>query len=211
MTMVRVSEKPRAIHQARGAPSRSARIAASRIHQMLELRSLVVAGAGASIHKLPHHSPAALGTIAPGLGKLIGERLRAGLTLRLSGDLGSGKTCFVQGLARGLEVPEQYDITSPSYTLINEYPGRLPLCHADLYRLEGRMDAETVGLWDLFDSDAVVAVEWAERLDEADWPESSLGVAISIVNDRTRCIRLIGYGLESDNLIREAVENWSGY
>ena len=141
------------------------------------------------------------------LGRRLGQQIRSGLTIRLNGDLGSGKTCFVQGLARGLEVPEGYDITSPTYSLIHEYPGRIPLYHVDLYRLTGSMDAESVGLWELFDGEGVVAVEWEERLDENDWPETGLRIEMRIVNDETRLIRLIGYGLESDNLIKETVEN----
>ncbi len=143
------------------------------------------------------------------LGRRLGQHIQGGLTIRLNGDLGSGKTCLVQGLARGLAVPEGYDITSPTYALIHEYPGRLPLYHVDLYRLRGSMDAESVGLWELFDTESVVAVEWEERLDESDWPETGLRVELRIEEDNTRRIRLIGYGLESDNLIRETVENWN--
>lgn len=143
------------------------------------------------------------------LGRRLGQQIRSGLTIRLHGDLGSGKTCFVQGLARGLEVPEGYDITSPSYALIHEYPGRIPLYHVDLYRLTGSTDAEAVGLWELFDGEGVVAVEWEDRLDENDWPETGLRIEMRILNDETRRIRLIGYGLESDNLIRKTVENWN--
>ena len=143
------------------------------------------------------------------LGSRLGRRIQGGLTIRLNGDLGSGKTCFVQGLARGLEVPENYDITSPTYALIHEYPGRIPLYHVDLYRLKGSMDADSVGLWELFDMEAVVAVEWEERLDESDWPETGIKIELRIADDAKRHIRLFGYGLEADNLIRETVENWN--
>ena len=70
------------------------------------------------------------------LGQQIGRLINEPTTIALIGDLGSGKTAFVQGLARGLEVPSTYYITSPTFTLVNEYPGRLPLYHIDLYRLE---------------------------------------------------------------------------
>lgn len=143
------------------------------------------------------------------LGRRLGERLQNGLTIRLNGELGSGKTCFVQGLAHGLEVPEGYDITSPTYALIHEYPGRIPLYHVDLYRLSGSLDAVSIGLWELFDGDGVVAVEWEERLDEIDWPETGLKIELRIETDDVRRIRLIGYGLESDILIEEIVENWN--
>ena len=98
------------------------------------------------------------------IGRIIGEMAEAGTCILLKGDLGSGKTALVQGLARGLEVPEKYYVTSPSYTLVNEYPGRLPLFHLDLYRLSD-MDFEDIGLYDILDThSAVVAIEWAERL-----------------------------------------------
>lgn len=143
------------------------------------------------------------------LGRQLGRRIQSGLTIRLNGDLGSGKTCFVQGLARGLEVPEGYDITSPTYALIHEYTGRIPLYHVDLYRLRGSMDAESIGLWELFDAQGVVAVEWEERLDKSDWPETGLRIELHIEADDKRRIQIIGYGLDSDNLIRETVENWN--
>jgi tRNA threonylcarbamoyladenosine biosynthesis protein TsaE len=98
------------------------------------------------------------------LGKKIGECIKAGTVLALIGDLGSGKTSFVQGLARGLEVPDGYYITSPSYTLINEYPGRHPLFHVDLYRLEDPVDFEDIGLYEILDDNYVVAIEWADRI-----------------------------------------------
>ena len=91
------------------------------------------------------------------LGKIIGSAVSAGTVLALTGDLGSGKTSFVQGLAEGLEVPDDYYITSPSYTLINEYPGRFFLYHVDLYRITDSIDIEDIGLYEIFDDDAVVA------------------------------------------------------
>lgn len=142
------------------------------------------------------------------LGHAIGSALKTGLAIRLRGDLGSGKTCLVQGLARGLDVPGGYDITSPTYTLINEYPGRLPLFHVDLYRLNDSVDAEMIGLWEIFSHQAVVAVEWSERLKDDDWPEEYLTLIFTTLDDQCRLIRLIGCGLETDNLIKEAVDIW---
>jgi tRNA threonylcarbamoyladenosine biosynthesis protein TsaE len=142
------------------------------------------------------------------LGRQIGERLQNGLVIRLSGDLGSGKTCFVQGLAQGLAVPPGYGISSPTYTLIHEYPGRLPLAHVDLYRLSDEMDAEAIGLLDLITPATVVAVEWADRLPDAFWPAESLKIAFQFLPDETRCIQLFGYGLQIGNLIKEIRALW---
>lgn len=92
--------------------------------------------------------------------ELAGE-LGAGTVIALHGDLGAGKTCFVQGLAAALGIDEP--ITSPTYTLIGEYEGRLPLHHIDLYRLSGPVDALGLGLEEYFDANGITAIEWAER------------------------------------------------
>ena len=118
------------------------------------------------------------------IGQIIGEMAEAGTCILLKGDLGSGKTALVQGLARGLEVPEKYYVTSPSYTLVNEYPGRLPLFHLDLYRLSD-MDFEDIGLYDILDThSAVVAIEWAERLSLDSLEGLTLQMEISGENTR---------------------------
>jgi tRNA threonylcarbamoyladenosine biosynthesis protein TsaE len=86
--------------------------------------------------------------------------------ITLTGELGSGKTCFVQGLAEGLETPPEYYITSPSYTLVNEYPGRCTFYHIDLYRLDSVEDAAEIGLDDALYGEGVAAIEWPDRLPE---------------------------------------------
>jgi tRNA threonylcarbamoyladenosine biosynthesis protein TsaE len=142
------------------------------------------------------------------LGRLIGRVLRSGLLIKLIGDLGSGKTCFVQGLAMGLEVPDEFDITSPTYTLIHEYPGRIPFLHIDLYRIHDEMDAEAIGLWDMLDPASVVAVEWADRLPDALWPSDALTVRIDVQDNDNREISLFGSGLKTPNLIKEIGAAW---
>ena len=137
------------------------------------------------------------------LGACVGQLLQTGLVVRLNGDLGAGKTCFVQGLAKGLQVPADYDITSPTYTLVNEYPGRLPFFHVDLYRLNTFLDMESIGLWDILDRHVAVAVEWADRLPADDWPKESVVVTLRIIDDQTRNITLNGCGRASNNLIGE--------
>ena len=136
-----------------------------------------------------------------GLGRAIGRRLNRRLTLLLYGDLGSGKTAFTQGLARGLDVPESWPVTSPTYTLINEYTGRLPLYHVDLYRLPEPVDPDEIGLHELFDEPGIVAVEWAQRLHPSDRPPCRLDLFFEFVHDRGRSIRLIAYGLDPTDLL----------
>lgn len=135
------------------------------------------------------------------LGKTIGEQIDVSVILALNGDLGSGKTTFVQGLARGLDVSEAYYITSPTFTLINEYPGRLPLFHVDLYRLDNVSDIEDIGLSDIIEGQGVVAIEWAHKL-TADALNEHLAIEFKIMDDECRDICLIAYGHAASNLIK---------
>lgn len=136
------------------------------------------------------------------LGEAVGRMATGCLIIALMGELGSGKTVFVQGLARGLAVPRGFMITSPSYTLVNEYPGRIPLFHADLYRLSSAMDIESTGLFDILDSDGVVAVEWAERIRQGDLSED-LVIRFDIREDDIRLITLTGCGQTGMDLVRD--------
>lgn len=96
----------------------------------------------------------------------LAETLEPGTVLALAGDLGAGKTTFVQGLAEGLRVHDVSQVLSPTYTLVNEYPGDGPtLVHIDFYRLEGATAGAALGIEEQIDRrDAVVAVEWAELI-----------------------------------------------
>ena len=95
-------------------------------------------------------------------GQDIAATLRAGDVLALCGDLGAGKTHFVKGLATGLGISAE--VTSPTFTLIHEYPGgRLPLFHFDFYRLESEDDLLRIGFDDYLDAGGVLAIEWAEK------------------------------------------------
>ncbi|QTA82483.1 tRNA threonylcarbamoyl adenosine modification protein [Desulfonema limicola] len=135
-------------------------------------------------------------------GLRIGRILNCGIIIAMTGDLGAGKTAFVQGLARGLDVPEKYYITSPTYTLINEYPGRYPFFHIDLYRLESEVDFEDIGLFDIFQTQAVAAVEWADRLHK-DVLTDYLSIHIEVLTDLSRNIRISAYGSHKTSLIYE--------
>lgn len=125
------------------------------------------------------HSQSAAETFA--LGKQIGALLGGGEVLLLDGSLGAGKTVFVKGLASGLELnPEE--VTSPSFTLVNPYTGRLPLFHIDLYRLDEGTAAAAVDLEELLSNErAVIVIEWGERL--GDYPLSAIVWHIRISGD----------------------------
>ncbi|MBU4208919.1 MAG: tRNA (adenosine(37)-N6)-threonylcarbamoyltransferase complex ATPase subunit type 1 TsaE [Proteobacteria bacterium] len=136
------------------------------------------------------------------LGEKTGKNLDLGTVLALTGDLGSGKTIFVQGLAKGLDIPDDYYITSPTYTLINEYPGRYHLFHVDLYRIGNYTDLDDIGLYEILSGDGVVAIEWADKLPKNLLAEY-LAVHIDILNDKSRKISIAAYGLIGENLIKK--------
>ena len=94
-------------------------------------------------------------------GERLAESLAAGDVVLLYGDLGAGKTAFVRGLARGIGA-DPADVSSPTFTIVQEYAGRLPLYHVDLYRLEEK-EVDDLGLEELVLGDGIVAIEWAER------------------------------------------------
>jgi tRNA threonylcarbamoyladenosine biosynthesis protein TsaE len=113
-------------------------------------------------------------------GHQLGSRLQGGEILLLSGPLGAGKTMLVKGICAALGIAED-DVTSPSFTLVNPYAGRLQLYHIDLYRLdEGASAAHAVDLDELLSDDrAVIVIEWAERMGNYHLPPNVWRIAIS--------------------------------
>ena len=104
------------------------------------------------------------------IGRRLGGTLEPGTVLAYRGDLGMGKTAFTRGLARGLGVPAR--VTSPTFTIVNEYEGRIPLFHFDLYRLEDADALFDIGWEDYLSRGGVCAVEWSERAPEALPPDT---------------------------------------
>ncbi len=127
------------------------------------------------------------------LGQRLGAQLSGGEILLLDGPLGAGKTVFVKGLAAALGVDPE-EVTSPSFTLVNPYAGRLPLFHLDLYRLdEGAAAAHAVDLEELLsDERAVVVIEWAERLGHYPLPANVWRIAITGDGEEPRKISVNG-------------------
>ncbi len=123
-------------------------------------------------------SPEAAETFS--LGERIGKQLVGGEILLLSGALGAGKTIFVKGIAAGLGIDKE-DVTSPSFTLVNPHKGRVTLYHIDLYRLDpGASAAHAVDLDELLTNEnAVIVIEWAERLGDYRLPDSVWRIGIS--------------------------------
>jgi len=121
----------------------------------------------------------------------MAERLRAGDILGLSGELGSGKTCFTGGLARGLGVSETYRITSPTFTLINEYPARVKLYHFDIYRINDYAELEDLGCEEYFNGEGIVVIEWAEKIAEK-LPEDAFLITFEYIDENQRKIVIDG-------------------
>jgi tRNA threonylcarbamoyladenosine biosynthesis protein TsaE len=134
----------------------------------------------------------------------IGLLLAPGDVVALNGELGSGKTEFVHGLAQGLKVPPQV-VASPSFTLVHEYPGRIPLVHLDLYRLEDLPPEMLPDLEEYLAGDQVVAVEWARRLAPL-LPGDYLEVDLEIVGENDRRLTFTGHGPRSWELVRRLAE-----
>lgn len=123
------------------------------------------------------------------LGVQLAGRLQPGACLVLVGDLGAGKTTLTQGVAKGLGVT--VPVTSPSYLIVQEYPGRIPLFHVDAYRLNGVEDLVEIGFDDYLSGDGVVVVEWGDKVADA-LPKTSQWITFEVRQDRSRNITLSG-------------------
>jgi len=132
------------------------------------------------------------------LGRRVGALAGEGTFIGLVGDLGSGKTVFVQGLARGLDSDDP--VSSPTFVIVNEYEGRLPILHVDLYRLPDAAAVESLGYRELFWSDAVTVVEWAERAGDLR-PSDRLDIVVSIGPGEARTLKLKATGPEARSLL----------
>lgn len=125
------------------------------------------------------------------LGQKIGILLSPGDVVALIGPLGSGKTCLTKGIALGLGVDPTMVVTSPSFSLVNEYKAGQMLYHIDLYRLENISDILATGLEEYLFNDGVAVVEWADRLPEI-MPNWSITLSFDILNDHIRDITIKG-------------------
>jgi len=133
-------------------------------------------------------------------GSRLGRLLKGGEIVALIGELGSGKTCFVRGVTQGLEVGKEAWIRSPTFTLINEYHGRLPVYHIDLYRVEGRAQLEGLNLREYLYSDGVSLIEWFEHL-PADEVEEFLEVRVVYVDGNRRQLTFSPHGQRYEEIV----------
>lgn len=127
------------------------------------------------------------------MGDTIGRSLVGGMAIGLVGALGSGKTQLVKGIAQGNAEAEKPAVTSPTFVLVNEYPGRLLFFHLDVYRLKDARELATIGFDEMFAPDTVVVVEWADRV-KGHMPEDTLWVTLAATGETTRRIDLEPFG-----------------
>jgi tRNA threonylcarbamoyladenosine biosynthesis protein TsaE len=120
-------------------------------------------------------------------GERLGRRLAPGAVVALTGELGAGKTCFVQGLVRGLGVTAR--ATSPTFVLINQYRGRVPVYHVDAYRTDSLTELMDLGLLELMGGAGVTVIEWADKLRSL-LPPETIHVHIEGVGDEPRAITI---------------------
>jgi tRNA threonylcarbamoyladenosine biosynthesis protein TsaE len=123
------------------------------------------------------------------VGRRLGNLLVAGDVVALVGDLGAGKTCLVKGIARGLEVPEVSYVRSPTFVILNTYPGRCDLNHLDLYRIESPQEMEDLGPREIFYGEGVTVIEWADKMEDL-LPEDHLRVSLDFRNETGRVMVL---------------------
>ena len=135
-------------------------------------------------------------------GKRLGELLERGDVVSLTGDLGAGKTTLTQGISDGLGVGEDCYVTSPTFTIINEYMGRVPVYHLDFYRIDLLSEVENLGLEEYFQGNAVALVEWAEKI-KTFLPENYLMVFLEYVDDSVRKISMKGMGKRYRDVLKE--------
>jgi len=126
-------------------------------------------------------------------GSILGSLAVKGDVILLAGNLGAGKTTLAQAIAAGLDVPSECYVISPSFSLLLEYPGRIPLYHIDCYRLEDEDDVEGSGIMDYIVADGVAVVEWPDRLGRLKPPEN-LTVEIATIAEGTRRATVTPHG-----------------
>jgi tRNA threonylcarbamoyladenosine biosynthesis protein TsaE len=134
------------------------------------------------------------------LGARLGRLLAPGDFIALKGELGAGKTQFAKGIAVGLEVDPDTPVTSPTYTILNIYQGRIPLYHFDLYRLQGPEEVADLGFEEYFSGAGACVVEWSERLAE-EAPLEFLPVTLCHVEADIRKVSFAASGVRAAELL----------
>jgi tRNA threonylcarbamoyladenosine biosynthesis protein TsaE len=136
------------------------------------------------------------------LGRKLGELAKPGDWIGLTGELGAGKTCLVQGLALGAGVDPCVPVTSPTFVILQTYPGRLPVHHLDLYRVGSLEELFEIGYTDLIHGDGIAVVEWYEQVAECA-PDQGLIATLEIIDEDKRSLEISGKGIRGRELLEE--------
>lgn len=137
------------------------------------------------------------------LGEIIGGLMTGGELVAIDGELGSGKTIFVKGLAYGLGIKDK-DVSSPTFVFVHEYKGRLTLYHADLYRINRASDVEDLGLFDFIGGEGIVACEWADRAGGL-LPDNRIDIELTYLDNDNRKIALKGSAGVHEKILRDGI------
>ena len=138
-------------------------------------------------------------------GKQIGKRLQPGDVVALIGELGAGKTHLIKGLAQGAGVEQPDAVTSPSFTFIHEYKGRIPFYHIDLYRLATEEEGEALGLDEYLGGRGITAIEWADKIPSL-LPKEVLWIRMRYLKPHGRSIHILGKGPRYGQLVKKLRE-----
>ncbi len=143
------------------------------------------------------------------LGEVLGEILEEGSIVALIGDLGTGKTTLAKGIVRGLGGSEDDEVTSPSFVLVNQYQGRLPIFHMDLYRLMNLRELTELGWEEFAFATGITLIEWAEKI-KPFLPPEYVEINLQWLNQETREITFVGHGEQGRRIINLLKKKWKG-
>jgi len=133
-------------------------------------------------------------------GERLGKLLKAGDIIALTGELGSGKTTLVKGIARGMGVKDPRHVNSPSFVILKEHKGRIPLYHFDVYRLDDPSSMDTVGYKDFFYGSGASVIEWANKIREL-LPDEYLDMELTVTGEDSRRLVVEGRGRRYDQIL----------
>ncbi len=144
------------------------------------------------------------------LGRRLGSVLFPGSVVALVGPLGAGKTHLVRAVAEGLGIPDRRLVTSPTFVLIQEYPGRLPIYHFDAYRLHGEAEFADLGVHEYLDGDGACLIEWADRVPGC-LPADHLRIELTVLGPTRRRARIHAAGPRHAALLGPLAGPWAGH
>lgn len=136
------------------------------------------------------------------LGARLGRLVSEGSLIALTGELGSGKTTLIKGIAEGLGVKDSRYVNSPSFVIVKEYEGKIPLYHFDVYRLDDPSSLDTVGYKEFFYGDGATVIEWADKI-RGLLPDEYLDIELFVKGEEEREIKIRAYGNRYEELLKQ--------